>query len=499
MDRKLSQKIKEQIANLRSRKKMAGIIGMLAVLVLCATVCALILPAVATVGDEAADLSVKVTSAQFKKVINGEWQVAAEFLSTDQVQAQIEFGNVYPSELKNNKMSILLPDAMNLNGLYGKNHELEDKVSGYTGVPGTFTIVKDDNGKDYAVITYNQGYIDYIKEKGGSISGELQFEHTWELAESETGTVDKDVTVGNSKGTVKITKVDDHEQTSNHYALNKSASRPAVNNETGDAVINYEISLTVNENMPSPIVMDDAMNLSSNLFEYSDFTITPQDGGVAIASSDNGNGGKTLTITGTDGIPKGEYKINYAVTLKGIATKDWTATQDNAKNTITINDEGQVIQKEQVTSIVKRNVQKNGELAGSDAPYQMNWTIEVNSGEIRNTISGNETLTDVFPNELKLKDGTKVKVEVYDEYNNLVRTDEVDAANNAISYTGFKSDVGKKYRYKVTYSTEVKDPDALPLGQTTFNNHADVTDNGDPWPGGGGDDGVTVDKNGVNK
>lgn len=411
------------------------------------------------------DLSQYIKNAVFKKRVGQLWQESDSFTTSDQVQGELSFENLYTSLLasNNNTVKIKLPAGINCQKFAGTTYETKDgdKTSGH------YQYVKGDDGYWYIVLKLED---DYVKEAGDVIGGKLQFEFQWtEESISKEGETTK-VDIGEWSGEIKIEKGKDSGQTEgSKYNLWKQKGSLTYSADGKTAYVDYNITIVVKEDTKAPIELTDT--LSSKQFTY-DSTIHVAGGDVKVNFGNTEGQGTSTKIqlwpNSGDTVPAGTYTITYRVkSIVDVSNPDITV--DSFTNTVTVPDGNSSISSETWTTITTGKINKQGQLVdGTDGTY-IDYTVYLNAGDIIKNLKMPASFTDTLPEDLELVGDVTVKQ--FDVTGTQKGTATATVDGQTITYT---TPLGQYY-YVITYRSKVKDSVVIPPSGLTVKNEGSST------------------------
>lgn len=437
-----------------------------------------------------ADFSQYIGKVTFQKIVDNEWKDATEFLTTDSVRGKLEFSNFPTSELKNNnnKCYITLPDNIDCSA-FASDTTIHYVYDG-TNQVGTYTYVKDANGKWNILVDV---YDSYVNAAGENVHGTVNFEFKWDVSDIPDEGKTETVQIGKWSGTVTIKEGNTEE---NAFKIEKSAS-DAVLDSDGYVYIDYTVKLTVNakNGYQGPIEMTDV--LTGKGFEFvskqgDTVTIEKTDGteahaAVTMKSSESTDSGlkAVFSIAGTnsDGkVEAGTYKITYRVKTSQKFGEDSNLTT-NINNKATVTHKGKDYSSEIWKEIKTGTIEKKGSQNTENGEIYVTYKVTVNGGSVTADLQKETNFTDTIPNELELikdsvtitqykADGTKTDTSIAYTY---------DEQTKLLSSTLPKG----QYKYEIVYKTKVKDISSIPVAGLTVENTAHSE---------GGIDGSSTDK-----
>ncbi len=413
------------------------------------------------------DITSQIDNAHIEKKDGDYWVTSDHFTTEDQVRASFEFSGISASELLNNncKAYIPLPDGIDCSKIL-EGGKIED--TSYTaggGYSGTYHFELVD-GHYVVVLEYDKAYIDERVKDNLTVSGDVNFEFSWDKNKINTDGENK-ITMGGHELTITIEKKDTPVKDEDHFSVTKHSSSLTMDGTT--AVIKYRISVKIKNEMKGPLVLEDVLTAPAG-FSYSGTPSFKKDYGISsISWADNATtGGKTITLGDEDTVFKtGTYEIVYEVRKENFGDENYT--QDAAvTNKVTMTKDGETHEDDTKTSITTKLIEKTGKAStGENGKTYITWTVKLNYGSSKRNLK-NATFTDTIPNDQKfVADSFTVK-----ENDETVASPNVTIEGNRITYpltNGFNS-------YEITYQTEVTSD--IPLDGTTITNTGKIDGDG---------------------
>lgn len=461
---RIGTKKEEEYVSKHSRRSLwLKIVGLFAVIVLCGTVRALILPAVTeSITDGMTDISGFVDCVNLYKAENGEWVPATSFSESDNAKMEITFDKLTYEMLEQSdgvvQVYIPFPEGVSPSAdIIGVESEFSDPVYGRSG---SFHL--DENGM--AVIAFKPDYLAWVKENNYPIKGGIEFEFIWDLDQIEDNTInlkdvyknlpDEDVTI------IVIPNEDNSEK--NKYSLSKWKDWIEASEGSKDGYVYYYVQLEVKQNTEGPIILNDSFPYPTKAYGVSDLGLVgvydenwKEISDLPIAADpfmDN----QTSIVLGDEGatIDSGTYRIKYKVRVEDLYALSYEGK--SLYNEVSVVDGDTVIKKSCETNLPRGSVNKAGTVKDSDDGI-VEWTVWINDG-------GNDGITSYLENVVfkdTLEAGTSyngdLKVYQYDP-NNSNQGRLLGDSEYTLNYedTGDEFTVALpdgRYYYKITYTT----------------------------------------------
>lgn len=311
----------------------------------------------------------------------------------------------------------------------------------YEGACGTYEFVQGEDGRWYALLTYEKDFIHQEElSEASKVDSTLGFDFKWNQEIVTTNGENK--FSFNDDATVTITIKEDESTKPGEqkkYSLDKKSS--GLKYYGKDAYINYTVTLKLNEAMAAPLELKDILKNPDGypLFKYDgDITVTGPDGSTPSISwkdppmVDGGKeyDGKIITL-GTAGTPlnPGTYTITYRVKAENFGTASYP--DEDVRNYIKFEKDS----KGTATSIKTREIEKKGELDKDGRTIK--WTVTINRDSVRRYLPEGTTFTDKILEGQEFVKGS-FKVEKKDENNkkSSPNADNVyDESTRTLTYT----------------------------------------------------------------
>lgn len=469
----------EYVSRHRRHSLWQRIVGFLALAVLCGTVYALILPAVAvSSGTDITDTVSEVTLYKNNGVV---WEETTSFAATDDAKLKLAFAvdsavllGAERDEADNSVLTyILLPEAVSIpSEMFGEEQAVELYDSNYTQGPSAVYYLED--GK--ACVRFTEGYLEFLATSDvQTVDGTISLEFNWDEEKLSDGYNTCTDFFGEKVGTVYIYKEETETDTEtggdtetsviNYIWKGASSPEPVSAEESLDGYITYTITMKFDEDVPGPITLKDTLIASGNTqAEYVDGTISASYSWQNInvpATWENTDGETSATITlgdeNTTFEAGTEYKITYTVLVKDLYNSEYSESDIGNKATLTIGDESKSATAWVTTSRSKAT--KNGSDQGEGV---IDWTVYINAGSVKSYLKDV-----VFTDQLTTAESTAVNEDS-------IKITQYDLEGNSQEYTlekfietfgvgsSFDKDTQKltlalpdgMYYYKVTYKTE---------------------------------------------
>lgn len=211
---------------------------------------------------------------------------------------------------------------------------------------GSYQLLKGNDGCWYAVLRYDQDYIQRKEEEGADpsdakVTSNVAFNFQWNQSEVTSSgfnqiEVNKDYALDI---TINPDETPDEDQRDDkNYDLNQSVKDPRYNGS--DAYLDYTVTLVVKNEQAGPLTLADSMTLPTGVTaEYVEdsLQLSMENGNTALGITwENVNDERKITL-GSAGFPiaAGTYSIRYTVKLKDVGE---TAVDGEVINNIRILD-----------------------------------------------------------------------------------------------------------------------------------------------------------------
>ena len=358
---------------------------------------------------------------------------------------------------------------------------LED--TGSYGVCGSYKLLKGADGCWYAVLWYEEAYIQQkekedegIDTSGAKVTSNVAFNFKWDKSEI-TSTGEKTITV-NDKHTLHITinpdktTDEDKKDDNKNYKLDKSVKD--LRYSGSDAYLDYTVKLEVKNEQQGPLTLTDSMTLPSGVTaEYvnDSLKLSTKNGDATLGITwETVNGERKITLGSANStIAAGTYSIRYTVKLKDFGK---TAVDGEVINNIKIPDTT-------ISDDAKKSV-KTGTISKSGAVNEngtVTWTVDINSGDALRYLK-NAVFTDTVSTDQQLDPETLTVIKTANGGKaEEAQTIKLDGTVTGASYTNntisYQLEDGYN-RYQITYTT--KYTGSIPVGGVNVSNTGNVKD-----------------------
>lgn len=430
-----------------------------------------------TVGS-ALDGAPYITVFKLQKEKNKQYVDVDTSVITDQLHGYLELKDIPALKIQEHEYQVVVSLPLEFDLKDVGTHKGNLTNPNYEGACGTYEFVQGEDGRWYALLTYEKDFIHQEElSEASKVDSTLGFDFKWNQEIVTTNGENK--FSFNDDATVTITIKEDESTKPGEqkkYSLDKKSS--GLKYDGKDAYINYTVTLKLNEAMAAPLTLTDILKNPDGypLFKYDgDITVTGPDGSTPSISwkdtpmVDGGKeyDGKIITL-GTAGTPlnPGTYTITYRVKAENFGTASYP--DEDVRNYIKFEKDS----KGTATSIKTREIEKKGELDKDGRTIK--WTVTINRDSVRRYLPEGTTFTDKILEGQEFVKGS-FKVEKKDENNkkSSPNADNVyDESTRTLTYT---LDAGFNY-YKITYKTKVTGD--IPLNGLNVSNTGKVEGDG---------------------
>ena len=414
-----------------------------------------------------------ITVFKLQKEKNKQYVDVDTSVITDQLHGYLELKDIPALKIQEHEYQVVVSLPLEFDLKDVGTHKGNLTNPNYEGACGTYEFVQGEDGRWYALLTYEKDFIHQEElSEASKVDSTLGFDFKWNQEIVTTNGENK--FSFNDDATVTITIKEDESTKPGEqkkYSLDKKSS--GLKYDGKDAYINYTVTLKLNEAMAAPLTLTDILKNPDGypLFKYDgDITVTGPDGSTpSISWKDTPmvDGGKIITL-GTAGTPlnPGTYTITYRVKAENFGTASYP--DEDVRNYIKFEKDS----KGTATSIKTREIEKKGELDKDGRTIK--WTVTINRDSVRRYLPEGTTFTDKILEGQEFVKGS-FKVEKKDENNkkSSPNADNVyDESTRTLTYT---LDAGFNY-YKITYKTKVTGD--IPLNGLNVSNTGKVEGDG---------------------
>lgn len=419
-----------------------------------------------------------ITVFKLQKEKNKQYVDVDTSVITDQLHGYLELKDIPALKIQEHEYQVVVSLPLEFDLKDVGTHKGNLTNPNYEGACGTYEFVQGEDGRWYALLTYEKDFIHQEElSEASKVDSTLGFDFKWNQEIVTTNGENK--FSFNDDATVTITIKEDESTKPGEqkkYSLDKKSS--GLKYDGKDAYINYTVTLKLNEAMAAPLTLTDILKNPDGypLFKYDgDITVTGPDGSTPSISwtdtkiPDGGKeyDGKIITL-GTAGTPlnPGTYTITYRVKAENFGTASYP--DEDVRNYIKFEKDS----KGTATSIKTREIEKKGELDKDGRTIK--WTVTINRDSVRRYLPEGTTFTDKILEGQEFVKGS-FKVEKKDENNkkSSPNADNVyDESTRTLTYT---LDAGFNY-YKITYKTKVTGD--IPLNGLNVSNTGKVEGDG---------------------
>lgn len=419
-----------------------------------------------------------ITVFKLQKEKNKQYVDVDTSVITDQLHGYLELKDIPALKIQEHEYQVVVSLPLEFDLKDVGTHKGNLTNPNYEGACGTYEFVQGEDGRWYALLTYEKDFIHQEElSEASKVDSTLGFDFKWNQEIVTTNGENK--FSFNDDATVTITIKEDESTKPGEqkkYSLDKKSS--GLKYDGKDAYINYTVTLKLNEAMAAPLTLTDILKNPDGypLFKYDgDITVTGPDGSTPSISwkdppmVDSGKeyDGKIITL-GTAGtyLNPGTYTITYRVKAENFGTASYP--DEDVRNYIKFEKDS----KGTATSIKTREIEKKGELDKDGRTIK--WTVTINRDSVRRYLPEGTTFTDAILEGQEFVKGS-FKVEKKDENNkkSSPNADNVyDESTRTLTYT---LDAGFNY-YKITYKTKVTGD--IPLNGLNVSNTGKVEGDG---------------------
>lgn len=399
-----------------------------------------------------------ITVFKLQKEKNKQYVDVDTSVITDQLHGYLELKDIPALKIQEHEYQVVVSLPLEFDLKDVGTHKGNLTNPNYEGACGTYEFVQGEDGRWYALLTYEKDFIHQEElSEASKVDSTLGFDFKWNQEIVTTNGENK--FSFNDDATVTITIKEDESTKPGEqkkYSLDKKSS--GLKYDGKDAYINYTVTLKLNEAMAAPLTLTDILKNPDGypLFKYDgDITVTGPDGSTpSISWKDTPmvDGGKIITL-GTAGTPlnPGTYTITYRVKAENFGSTSYNG--DYLKNFIKFGDDVEGTS----TSIKTKDIEKSGKLS-KDGEI-ITWTVKINNGDVMRYLPSNAKFTDTIDTDQEFVAGS-FKVTKTDADGNKTKptaSDVYDSTNKTLTYQlaeGFN-------KYEITYQTRVTK--AIPL------------------------------------
>lgn len=419
-----------------------------------------------------------ITVFKLQKEKNKQYVDVDTSVITDQLHGYLELKDIPALKIQEHEYQVVvsLPLEFDLKDVGIHKGNLTNP--NYEGACGTYEFVQGEDGRWYALLTYEKDFINQEElSEASKVDSTLGFDFKWNQEIVTTNGENK--FSFNDDATVKITIKEDESTKPGEqkkYSLDKKSS--GLQYDGKDAYINYTVTLKLNEAMAAPLKLTDILKNPDGypLFKYDgDITVTGPDGSTPSISwvdtkmTDGGKNydGKTITL-GTAGttLNSGTYTITYRVKAENFGSASYP--DEDVRNYVKFEKD----QKGTATSIKTKEIEKKGELDKDGRTIK--WTVTINRDSVRRYLPEGTTFTDEILEGQEFVKGS-FKVEKKDENNKKSSPKAENVYNESTRTLTYKLDAGFNW-YRITYKTKVTGD--IPLNGLNVSNTGKVDGDG---------------------
>ena len=420
-----------------------------------------------------------ITVFKLQKEKNKQYVDVDTSVITDQLHGYLELKDIPALKIQEHEYQVVVSLPLEFDLKDVGTHKGNLTNPNYEGACGTYEFVQGEDGRWYALLTYEKDFIHQEElSEASKVDSTLGFDFKWNQEIVTTNGENK--FSFNDDATVTITIKEDESTKPGEqkkYSLDKKSS--GLKYDGKDAYINYTVTLKLNEAMAAPLTLTDILKNPDGypLFKYDgDITVTGPDGSTPSISwkdppmVDGGKeyDGKIITL-GTAGtyLNPGTYTITYRVKAENFGTASYP--DEDVRNYIKFEKDS----KGTATSIKTREIEKKGELDKDGRTIK--WTVTINRDSVRRYLPEGTTFTDaILEGQEFVKDSFNVKkTDASGKEEEFKKLQGVyDESTNTLTYA---LDAGFNY-YKITYKTKVTD--SIPLTGLDVSNTGNVDGDG---------------------
>lgn len=420
-----------------------------------------------------------ITVFKLQKEKNKQYVDVDTSVITDQLHGYLELKDIPALKIQEHEYQVVVSLPLEFDLKDVGTHKGNLTNPNYEGACGTYEFVQGEDGRWYALLTYEKDFIHQEElSEASKVDSTLGFDFKWNQEIVTTNGENK--FSFNDDATVTITIKEDESTKPGEqkkYSLDKKSS--GLKYDGKDAYINYTVTLKLKEAMDAPLELKDILKNPDGypLFKYDgDIAVTGPDGSTPSISwkdtkiTDGGKeyDGKIITL-GTEGTPlnPGTYTITYHVKAENFGTASYP--DKDVRNYIKFEKDS----KGTATSIKTKEIEKKGELDKDGQTIK--WTVTINRDSVRRYLPEGTKFTDEIPKGQKfVKDSFNVKkTDASGKEEEFKKLQGVyDESTNTLTYA---LDAGFNY-YKITYKTKVTD--SIPLTGLDVSNTGKVEGDG---------------------
>ncbi|MSC45306.1 SpaA isopeptide-forming pilin-related protein [Faecalibacterium prausnitzii] len=423
-----------------------------------------------------------ITVFKLQKEKNKQYVDVDTSVITDQLHGYLELKDIPALKIQEHEYQVVVSLPLEFDLKDVGTHKGNLTSSDYNTadhVCGTYEFVQGEDGRWYALLTYEKDFIHQEElSEASKVDSTLGFDFKWNQEIVTTNGENK--FSFNDDATVTITIKEDESTKPGEqkkYSLDKKSS--GLKYDGKDAYIYYTVTLKLKEAMDAPLELKDILKNPDGypLFKYDgDIAVTVSDGSTPSISwkdtkiTDGGKeyDGKIITL-GTEGTPlnPGTYTITYHVKAENFGTASYP--DKDVRNYIKFEKDS----KGTATSIKTKEIEKKGELDKDGQTIK--WTVTINRDSVRRYLPEGTKFTDEIPKGQKfVKDSFNVKkTDASGKEEEFKKLQGVyDESTNTLTYA---LDAGFNY-YKITYKTKVTD--SIPLTGLDVSNTGNVDGDG---------------------
>ena len=395
-----------------------------------------------------------ITVFKLQKEKNKQYVDVDTSVITDQLHGYLELKDIPALKIQEHEYQVVVSLPLEFDLKDVGTHKGNLTNPNYEGACGTYEFVQGEDGRWYALLTYEKDFIHQEElSEASKVDSTLGFDFKWNQEIVTTNGENK--FSFNDDATVTITIKEDESTKPGEqkkYSLDKKSS--GLKYDGKNAYVDYTVKLTLKEDRAAPLTLTDTLtNPSGVTFDYVDtfLQVTGPDGSAPTISWANTADGKTITLGTSGTLQKGTYTITYRVKADNFGSTSYNG--DYLKNFIKFGDDVEGTS----TSIKTKDIEKSGKLS-KDGEI-ITWTVKINNGDVMRYLPSNAKFTDTIDTDQEFVAGS-FKVTKTDADGNKTKptaSDVYDSTNKTLTYNlepGFN-------KYEITYQTKVTK--AIPL------------------------------------
>lgn len=398
-----------------------------------------------------------ITVFKLQKEKNKQYVDVDTSVITDQLHGYLELKDIPALKIQEHEYQVVVSLPLEFDLKDVGTHKGNLTNPNYEGACGTYEFVQGEDGRWYALLTYEKDFIHQEElSEASKVDSTLGFDFKWNQEIVTTNGENK--FSFNDDATVTITIKEDESTKPGEqkkYSLDKKSS--GLKYDGKNAYVDYTVKLTLKEDRAAPLTLTDTLtNPSGVTFDYVDtfLQVTGPDGSAPDISwaDTTGSTGKMITL-GTSGqtLQKGTYTITYRVKADNFGSTSYNG--DDLKNFIKFGDDVEGTS----TSIKTKDIEKSGKLS-KDGEI-ITWTVKINNGDVMRYLPANAKFTDTIDTNQEFV-ANSFKVKKTDADGNETKTKPTDVYNSTDHKLTYNLELGFN-KYEITYQTRVTK--AIPL------------------------------------